>query len=496
MSCCCDSQSACGIFFNQILDFGYSCGSLISEGLGLIRTFQRISAPQSFVAKLHPDCINCFNWAKELVDLFLGLVRTNPLNHFEHFYIYTFVLPLTILMAFSFITDVYFFHYCFVYGLFLILGFGFAAIQYDYAIGLIIIAVPVVIIIIGLLIHKFRDPCHCELCCLDDCNCFAFFFPNKNQKYDKLLENPLLYVTLCFCGPPMLSFYLFMIPIMIDRTRLLNTISTIVGIVMGISILIMLFMYFNIIDIFDCCDCCCKHKSCNCNCNCKCKMRIDNILIFLTYILALLIIPSTNKFLSLMSEKKQKIWTTIVSYIAISILLPIAIFFILIRSNHSLIKNKYKNTQNYFYYIELMDILRQFFYAISAYYDIIWYCFFSEIVWAGFIIYARPYQNESDMYLTIGNCGVLVASNCGTLIAKYQGIQFNLAASIILVLIALLPAIVSMLVFFIKDLDFNYKSEDNKETLEKIGRFIRIVTPIGWLFYGLEIPLIAYLSSQ
>lgn len=197
-----------------------------------------------------------------------------------------------------------------------------------------------------------------------------------------------------------------------------------------------------------------------------------------------------------MSEKKQKIWTTIVSYIAISILLPIAIFFILIRSNHSLIKNKYKNTQNYFYYIELMDILRQFFYAISAYYDIIWYCFFSEIVWAGFIIYARPYQNESDMYLTIGNCGVLVASNCGTLIAKYQGIQFNLAASIILVLIALLPAIVSMLVFFIKDLDFNYKSEDNKETLEKIGHFIRIVTPIGWLFYGLEILLIAYMSSQ
>lgn len=474
--CCCSNKNMVYFFIKQLLSFGYSCGSLISVGLGLIKTFQRINAPPSFVAKLSPDCIKYFSWAQEIVNIFLNLVKTNPLNQFENYYLYTLVFPITILMIFSFTTNEIFIQYCFTYIVFCFLGFAIGMIKYNFLLALFLMAIPGAIIIIGVIFEKCKRSDCCCFC--DCCSCFDLFFHSDNEKIEKFFEHAETTIFWSFSGPPLLIFYLLMIPIMISRTRLINVISILAGILSGLIVIpfVLLIFFPNcIIKILDCCD----NKSPE-------FTTISNILVFITYILALLVVPSTNQFLGLM-QNYTKDWRTIISYIAISILLPITIIFIMIKSNHFFVRNKYHNDRKYLYYIEILDMIRHLLYAILAYFDIIWYCLFSEIIWGVFILIIRPFQYKSEYFLQIGNCIITSITNIATIIAVYSDIKFNFAVSVILTIVAVFPAIFSMYAFFIKDLSFVIVENDEKESLISINKFIKIITPIAWTFYGLNL---------
>ena len=283
-----------------------------------------------------------------------------------------------------------------------------------------------------------------------------------------------------------------MTPIMLERTKLLHVISIMAGIFVGLFCVIPL-LYIWLGNYFCCC---CPDCDCCFDGDIGDSISIGNILVFITYCLTLLIIPSANKFLSYMNSSNIQDWRAILSYIAISILLPISIIIILIKSNHSLIVKKYKDSKRFFYYIELIDIIRQLVYSILAYYDIVWICLALEVLWAIFILIARPYQEKSEYVLTIGNCIITSISNSATIYAIQKDIKLNFAITIFLIIIVILPAVISMIVYFSCDLSFDEENDVSDECLETIGNFIKKITPFAWLFFGMNLPILKKVQNM
>lgn len=128
-------------------------------------------------------------------------------------------------------------------------------------------------------------------------------------------------------------------------------------------------------------------------------------------------------------------------------------------------------------------------------YDIVWGCFFIEIAWIAFIFVFRPYKNISEYVLSAGNCLVTTISNIALLVATYKNIEnFNFALSVSLVIITCLSAIASMFIFLIFDFKtYDYDDEESefsyKSTLY-LSYFSKLIAPIVWLFYAINIPLI------
>lgn len=462
---CCSCCPFVKLFLTQFFDFGYNCGSLISEALGLFRTFQRVSATKSFSAKFSPECLEMFSWAKNLINILTTYFQTVPLTDFEYFNVYTLIIPMVILTLLSSALSEGFYYYCIAYGLFITLGCGLGFLGINSVAAGLMITFSLILIIFGLI---FKN-CPCCECCL----CFQVF---RKKEDDEEIYNisDMSIPKFIICTPPVFcAFYLMMIPIMIERVNLTNILSIIVGSLIGFCIL-MIFIDICIIERF------------------VSVSLGDNLINFLSNCLSLLIIPSTEKFIELMKGPYNKDWRIIISYIAISLLLPVAITLINILSKHQSIVEKYKDDHSFFYFIELIDIIKQLIYAILAGYDIVWGCLAIEIAWIIFIFIIRPYKDYSEYILTVGNCLVTTISNIAILCAIYKKIQrFNFAASISLVVIACLPAIISMYVFFI--LDFGVDDDDDDyeyKPLIYVGYFTRIITPIAWFFYGLNIPII------
>ncbi|KAK8890757.1 hypothetical protein M9Y10_035542 [Tritrichomonas musculus] len=475
---CCSSCPFVKLFLSQIFDFGYSCGSLISEALGLFKTFQRLSATLSFKIKFSPSCLEMFSWASQIFNLVASLFQTNPLSDFENYTVYTLILPITILILFSFSLTNRFYIYAFSYGVLLMLGAGFGFINVSFMVSSCCLIFSIPIIVFGLLYAKRKqifpclEDCDCHACCCFlECECFNVFA--KREDLDGFLsidEVDFLHVLLGF---PIATFifYMLMIPIMINRGRLIKVIAIMISIILVIA-----FIIACVGGLF----------------STRVEYMIGNkILNFLVTLITLLIIPSTECFIELMKGRYKNEWRCILSYIGLSLILPIAITLIDIFSYHQNITEKYKDDNEFFYFIELIDIVRQIIYAIMAGYDFIWGCVIIDIAWAIFILIIKPYKGYSEYYLTCGNCIVTSISNCAILYSIYSNSgPFSFGLSVALVVLAIIPAVLSMYVFFIKDFSPKYEYNNNSESMDYIGYFVSIITPFAWFLYGLNTPLI------
>lgn len=462
---CCTCSPFIGFFLSQLLDFGYNCGSLISEAFGLFKTFQKISAPPSFTISFAPECSQMFLWAKNIFDKITFLAETIPLNDFESFSVYTLIIPITVLMYWSYIITPYFYLYCLLYGLFIALGVGFSFLGISFAISFLLIAFPLVIIIMGIILTF----CKCKAMC---CMCFQIFTKRKESEDSDKIEDIEVRTILFGFAPTFLVLYLLLIPMIINRNRLATVIS--------VSIASLTALYVILYIIFECI---------------SEKYEVPNftnkLISFLTNILSLLIIPSTEKFVELMKGPYSNNWRCILSYMALSLFLPLSITLLNILVGHQSITGKYNDNRTFHHFIELIDIAKQLLYAIFAGYDIIWGCLFLEIAWAVFILIIRPYSNLSEYTLTIGNSMVPCISNSIVLYSTYhEANRINFAGAVVLLIFACLPAIISMFVFFIKDLSFEVEIKDMSNYSDFIGYYAKVITPIAWFFYGLNVAII------
>ena len=209
-----------------------------------------------------------------------------------------------------------------------------------------------------------------------------------------------------------------------------------------------------------------------------------------------------------MKGRYKNDWRCVLSYLFISLLLSITVNFILIYTKHHSIISKYKNTNEFFYYIEVIDIFKQILYAIFAGFDIIWGCIIIDIGWLVFIIIFRPYYNYSEYCLTGGICLVTSISNITLLCAEYG--EFGIlifGVTVFLLVLAISPAIIAMYAYFFKDFirnekdaeknnvssqnkENNSKTKSNLDSMEYLVYFIKIITPIAWFLYSLNISLI------
>ena len=224
-------------FLLNFFDFGYNCGSIITEIISLFRTFQKLSAPATFSAKLSPKSLEMFEWAKKIIEKFANLVRTNPLTDFELYEIYTLIIPITILIFFSSIISNKFILYCIVYGLFIMLGSGFGFIGVESGMAILLIIFSSAILLIGIL--SFRFCCgKCEGCC----PCFSIFSNFYDQDLNK--DDHDLFSIFLASGPTITILYILLISIMIERERLIKVFSIIAAILFGISFLLLVILIF------------------------------------------------------------------------------------------------------------------------------------------------------------------------------------------------------------------------------------------------------------
>ena len=153
MSCSCRNVKS---FNKDFFGVGSSAGSVILEGLGLFKTFQRISAPKSFAIHFSHECFKFFGWAKDLINMVVGKIFTRPFSNLELFEMLTFAFPLTI---FTFICTMVLrkkiYSYFIIVIVFTAFGVGIKMFQIHWiaGIGITIVTLIIIIIIIYKMVH-------------------------------------------------------------------------------------------------------------------------------------------------------------------------------------------------------------------------------------------------------------------------------------------------------------------------------------------------------
>lgn len=473
----------CSLFLKQFFDIGNAAGSIITEAIGLFRTFQCISAPKSFSTRFSRECLEMFKWATRIIELITENIQTTPLTTYESFTVYSIVIPLTILIFISsIILGRDFGLNIIIYGFFLAFGAGFGFIQINnkLAIGLTVASA----VLIG---GAFFFTAYSESFITH-----YFFeinrFKSKDLKIGRKTGIPFFFSACSTC------FFFFLLCTHIFLRRM------ILSLIAFIAIAIALF----IMSCFDGCYTCC------CKCCSKKYTKVGKLVQkecgFFINCLQLLIIPSTELFVELMQSNYKNRWCIILTYLFVSLLLPMSMVLITILTDHPNICDKYKTPKsfsfNFYYYVELIDIVKQVVYAIFATYDIIWGCVATEICWFIFIIVLRPYKAVSDYSLTVGNSLLVFISNGAILYSeKHESGMFSFKFAFYFVLVCCIPAILSIYLFFIFDADFDEEDSDDERHEDQItfgmGYVAAIITPLVWLFYGTNMPLISnYVKIQ
>lgn len=237
---------------------------------------------------------------------------------------------------------------------------------------------------------------------------------------------------------------------------------------------------------------------------------------FLINCFTLLIIPSTEFFVQIMQESYKNSWNCIISYVGLGLLLPITLIYLMIRNNVSDIQEKYNNSKfkffNY-YYIEIIDVSKQVAYALFAAYDVFYGCILLEVAWVALIFALLPYPNKSDYSLSVGNSVIMFISNGAMIYANSnEGSIISFAVTIVFVVLACIPAVSSLYIYFIFDfevedekpseniddlddsnnqLDQSEKKNGFDKTTYNMANSIKALTPIAWFFYGLSVSLIS-----
>lgn len=463
--CCCCKHTFFGAFIRELFSIGKSAGSLIKEALSLIILFQRISATKSFSAKFSKECLDMFKWAANLMEYFAKWVRTTPLGEYELFTLYVFIFPLTIMIFISSsISSKHLLFGIFLCGSLIMLGSAFAYLSFDKMMAAYL-GVPASAVIVILLIIKLCS------CCIKKCQ----------HKKIRIKGNKKLKLTFSVLSASLI-FFLLMIPIMDERGHLSNVICIIVLVLVIACFAFEIFVDFWLKDLI---------------------LQVGKkFLSFLIECFATLIIPSTESFISIIQGNYHGYWQCIISYIVISLLIPIALTLAMIIYQHPDIEDKYKAPDSCFNiiapYFELIDIVKQVIYAIISAYDFIWGCVVIEVIWVILVIVFRPYNNVSDYSLTFGCSLIVLIANCAVLYSNYHNSPvFSFKVTIILVILAIIPAIVSLYLFFI--FDFNSDDYDESSSLEdseinestfKLGMIANFMTPVAFFCYATNITII------
>lgn len=450
--CDCDFTKA---FLKQLFDIGKSSGSLISQALGLFRLFQKISALKSFSAHFSNDCLKMFNWASKLIKIFNELLHLKTLTDLEEFTMYSFSFPLMILVFISgLISHMFLIPSFLLYGACVMigLGFGYIKINLSAAIGCPIAGA----IIIAIFIWKFT----------------ALF-----DIFDDV-QSIIPFTFSLVAG--LLTFTLISYPI----THKNFITGAFTFILLGVVAVISLIVEF----IFICVN------------SARKKLDFDSyltkIISFGLNCLLLFIIPATESFTNLMqSESYKNNWSCILGYIFVPLFIPIFTTFCFVYFKVPDTIDKYRDCSisffdyNPLFIFEIIDIIKQIIFAIVASYDILWCCIALEIAWFISIFVFRPFKNISDYFLQAGD-SLIIFIEYGSILhnSYHENNYFTFKKALAFVIIACIPAILSIYTFFIFDFEPDEKEEE-KQTLDEIGFLINIITPFAFLFYGFSLPL-------
>lgn len=457
------------LFLKQFFDIGKSAGSLVREIIGLFQTFQKLSAPSKFETRFSHECIQWFRWATDIFYYITNSIRTDPLSEFELYTIYSYILPITLLCFISVtISSGPPIFYYFLYGMALILGSGIGMIGVNSVGAIICITIAIGVIVIYVIYKCVNCECFssCKQCYYNGCCCCK---KSKMGESDiEVNSDEIVHSAVISC----LIFSAMMYPIASKRYNIQLIMICAVAIVIVIFFCASVFTNGFMPDIV--------------------RPFILKIISFSLNLIPLLIIPSTEKFVTIMQGNYKGQWTIIASYIVISLLIPTLITLLMLIKGNQEIREPYK--EGNYCYVELVDTIRQVLYAIFAAYDILWGCAAIELFWVILIIAVRPYSGVSDYFLSIGNSLVILISNGSLIYANYVPMKkFDFTASIIFIAITCVPAVLSLYFYFIFDFNIEEDSDDDEEydkSVNAVTFFAMTMTPVAWLFYGLVIPLI------
>ena len=163
-----------------------------------------------------------------------------------------------------------------------------------------------------------------------------------------------------------------------------------------------------------------------------------------------------------------------------------------------------KEDKNFFkeffpFFFTLADFIKQLAFAFVSAYDIPWACFGIELFWVLFIFSVMEYNSKSEIVSGVGSSIVVIISTVVSIVCKYKKTGFlSLGASVSLVIIACIPAILSLYAFFGFDFELCGDDDDAEEEEEKslnkaysfIAFLIMLMTPWFSLFFGMFIPVI------
>lgn len=448
------------LYCTQFFDISNSAGSLFLEAITLYKTFQRISAPKSFISKISTECKKLFNWAIELINSITNTFQTTPFLKTETFSVYLFVLPLTFM---TFITSIYlcldFWVYMILLGFYFLLGFGISYMEY--------LAIAPGIIGAGCTTGYF----------------IYFFIKKGKPKRNYIFQ--IEYLTCSFTAS-FLIFYTTLIPIMSERWKLTLIVS---------CCIVIFLIIFSILE-----------KKTRYTFRSFYNLLEKKLNVLLINCLTLFYVPSTELFIELFQNEHKNDWFVLASYLFISIVVPFGLILAMIFSENDNIVEKYRIAKcgkyNIYYFFEFFDSIFQILYAIAASFDVVWACLTIEIIWIILIFAVRHYKIISEYSLSGGNSLILIISNSVVLYSNmHNSSLLSYGASIFLVILACIPAIVSFYLFFIFDFDVTYEESDSDDSNKKVEyqRTLNItavfLTPLSFFCFGLNLVRIAKLNE-
>lgn len=470
-------------FFLQLFDIGRSAGSLITEALGLFRTFQKLTASNTFTMRFSEESLKMFKWAIDIFELIRHKFFFRPFDDYDFFYLYSCIIPLMLMTFISALLSGYsFYSYLLGYGMIFMLGTGLCFIGIDMIWAITFSSCGVLYIVIAL-----------------GCGCVfpSIRFLTKKGEYDENEERKNMDCWCTYCGfccckcnskynaiqftyslsKSLLLMTIFLMPILQGSYKLTVLYGLVVLGILVISIIIesivALVKYIK------------KHVDFD---------ELTNVPKFIDLCLSffsLLIIPSTEHFMNLVTGKFYNNWRLITCYIFYSLIVPLGLTIIMIAMRFDSILGKYKDYKIAFvYFFELGEIVRQIAYAICASYDISYACIGLEVAWIVLVFACRPFQNKSDYFLQLGSSAILIIELAVCIAHEKKGSGFlSFSLTCFLLFLACIPAVGALYVYFIFDFTINEDDDDQEDEKKedevkayKLGMIIRVVSPVAWLF--------------
>lgn len=485
---CCTCNDFVSLFLGQLLDIGGSSGSIFIEAINLFRTFQRLSATKSFAAKFSDNCLKMFQWAKDIIQIFINsFFRVIPFTDFDLFSIYNYVFPIVILTYFTMInasryvqTFTYFIFYIIVF--LLGIGLGFFGLNTMSA-----ILITTIFLFIGLIFMAVT------LCCCKS--------KKKKEKIDKIMDKEdgridkeidkydrwlfgnkfveFISTRATFISVIILTVLMFQFTM--NRYKLQIAVE-ILSIILVITSVILEFIFNEVIVSF--------------------TDFYIKITIFLANFLSLLTVPQAESFITLLQGNHHKKWNIFVGYIFNSFITPILINILMLFSYSKKVVSKYTDRDGFSYLylviIDMIDTVRKIAFALVSAFDIIWACVGIEVFWLILVIATRPYKNVSDYFISIGESLIVLASNSAILVSNYTDKKvFNFTITMIIVLLACLPAVLALIFYFVCDFDTEIKDSsdsydgDAEDSALIINIFGKVALPISCLTFGMNMPMVA-----